>query len=257
MSFNLDLNQAVNQVVLEYINKVSVKFGVNKNELKALWDGCENTNTIVDVIPETVVEIQECEPYEDIQEIMKANVAVLRGMCKTHNIHVTSKTKKADMISLLSGKVPISLSSEPKPSKKTKNITKSNVNKKVLEKLKSNVPTVKLERMDNGNLFHVDTGFVFDPETQNVIYKQNDDGERRPLSPEDIETCHKYKFSYDIPENLDYGKNNLEDVKIEEVDNDDESVQLEQEIVDTDIEEESIDESLDEEDLDEEIYYDE
>ena len=92
---------------------------------------------------------------------------------------------------------------------------------------------------------HEETSLVFNNKTQKVYGKQNPDGTVSDLTPEDINLCNKYKFSYYIPDNLDK-KSNMKDVELKELDDEDE---LEEEV------EEEYDE-YEEEEEEEEIYED-
>jgi hypothetical protein len=85
------------------------------------------------------------------------------------------------------------------------------------------------------------TGLVFN--TDKMVYGKQKDDDIIPLTPEDIELCKKYKFMYKLPENLNVSKN-LDDIKIDEVE---EEEDLDDDDLEEDIEDEE-EEPLDDED---------
>ena len=97
---------------------------------------------------------------------------------------------------------------------------------------------------------------VFNNSTKRAYGKQNDDGSVSDLTPDDIDLCHKYKFAYDIPENLDK-KDVLEDDDDDELD--DEEVVEEEELDDAigDLEDDDDDDVDDDDEEELEEYYDE
>lgn len=119
----------------------------------------------------------------------------------------------------------------------------------ITQKLMSKIPIRQIRKNQFGNMEHPETQLVFDGDTKTVIGKQNDDGSVDPLTAEDIDTCNRFKFEFQIPDNLD-GKTNLNDEQVDELD-DVEGVDDEEEIIEEDLlddEEEEVDEE-DEEDI--------
>jgi len=56
-----------------------------------------------------------------------------------------------------------------------------------------------LRKNAHGNYEHTDTGFVFDPQTKEVVGRQT--GDRvAPLSLRDVDTCKQFGFKYRLPE---------------------------------------------------------
>ena len=74
--------------------------------------------------------------------------------------------------------------------------------------LKSQITSVTIERNKFNNYEHSATRFVFDRATEQVIGKQNSNGNIDPLTKDDIEICNKHKFKYTLPENLNDAKAN-------------------------------------------------
>ena len=64
---------------------------------------------------------------------------------------------------------------------------------------------------------------IFNKHTKKVIGKQHSDGQIVELSHSDIDLCNKYKFSYNLPENLNK-KSTLDDIQIDDLDSDKDSV---------------------------------
>lgn len=78
---------------------------------------------------------------------------------------------------------------------------KMNKNRETLEKQPSII--LRIEKNSYGNYVHKDTGLVFDKNTRKVIGKQLENGNIRPINRSDIEICQKYKFQYNLPNQLD------------------------------------------------------
>jgi hypothetical protein len=179
---------------------------------------------------------------------MKLNKKELSDICKSKNLPVSGT--KADLIKRIVG---------VENNRKSDNKLKNNNTKQpeVIKKLIEKIPTIQIRRNVFGNLVHSETLLVFNNSTKRAYGKQNDDGSVSDLTPDDIDLCHKYKFAYDIPENLDK-KDVLEDDDDDELD--DEEV-VEEEELDDDIgdleddDDDDVDDDDDEEELEE--YYDE
>ena len=123
------------------------------------------------------------------------------------------------------------------------------------------IPTIQIKRNSHGNFEHTDSGLVINNISKKAYGRQNKDGSIAELTPSDIDLCHKYKFAYDIPENLNK-KTNIdddeeEDDELEEVDEEvDADLEAEDEIEDEEDEEELEDDDDEEEledDMEEEI----
>ena len=122
----------------------------------------------------------------------------------------------------------------------------------IIQKIKASVGSLEIIKNKYGNFEHTETNLVFQSAiNQKVIGKQMEDGTLADLTPSDIETCKLYKFSYNLPMNLD-SKIALKDVKVAELDNDadddnNESDQLEvEEEVDDIVAEDLIDDEVEE-----------
>ena len=92
---------------------------------------------------------------------------------------------------------------------------------KVIKQVQSTIQSVQIKKNAFSNFEHVETGLVFDRITQKVIGKQNKNGKIDPLTDDDIEVCNKFKFRYDVPENLNSNSKNA--VAIEGLDDDEDT----------------------------------
>lgn len=229
MSLNQTVIKVVDDVIQMYISKISEQYNLNQNELYALW-----TNNI-DIKMPTKSSTQQTEN----SELLKLGKQELIEICKSKGVRHTGT--KADLIERLS------------QTEKTQTIVSKTVKKAtvvndppVIKNLVAKIPIVPIRRNQFGNFEHAETSFIFNNKTQKVIGKQNNDGTVDELTSEDINLCNKYKFSFDLPSNLDK-KTNLEDVQVEDLDDDDEEEFVEEE------EEEEDDENEDDEEENEEF----
>jgi hypothetical protein len=105
-----------------------------------------------------------------------------------------------------------------KPVKIKKESPQPVAKKSILEKMSTSAPVVSINRNSHGNLEHTDSGFVFDKKTKKVIGKQEGE-EVVPITKDDIDTCNKYRFHYEIPESLGIGDEVDEEIEaIDELD---------------------------------------
>ena len=118
----------------------------------------------------------------------------------------------------------------------------------------SKTSTIPIRRNQFNNHEHPETCLVFCVKTKKVIGKQQDDGSVSQLTTDDIENCHKFKFEYFVPENLD-NKTKLDDEKVEELEEEEED---DEEIIESedDIDEEELIEEEEIDDFEEEVVYD-
>jgi hypothetical protein len=91
--------------------------------------------------------------------------------------------------------------------------------KSIIEKMKTIVPILNIHKNSFGNYEHDESGFVFEHKTKKVIGKQEGD-KVIPLTKDDIDTCNKFRFSYEIPESLGVG----DEEETEEIDELDEEI---------------------------------
>lgn len=136
------------------------------------------------------------EPFKFKSELQTKSATDLKKLCKDRGLK-TSGTKQ-DLIDRLTR--PIG-----QQKTNTKSTAKSNG---LLKYLQRNQDTLHLRKNAYGRFEHIDTGFIFDEKTQQVIGKQRetaDDGGEPvidPLTIADIEMCKEYKFDYLVPNHL-------------------------------------------------------
>jgi hypothetical protein len=254
MALNNTLMKSIDSIINEYISRISTKYTLDKDSLRNIWDGKEqtqetkNTDSVTHVTNTLTKEPIQNTALPDSDTLMKCNKNELMALCKT-NGHKWTGTKIL-LLSRLLGKDNL-----PDETQKTKTTTKTKDEKSnlpVIKKIIAKMPTVSISRNQFDNYEHPESHLLFNQSTQLVIGKQNDNGNIDTLTDEDINTCKKYKFKYVTPENLD-SKCNLEDVTVEELDVEDDIPEDEEELLDT-LVDEGDDEEYEEE---EEEYYEE
>jgi hypothetical protein len=204
-----------------YISIISKKYNIKENELYEIWNGNNNSTHI------------QTSSSSQNQELEKLSKNELIEICKNKKLKISGS--KNDLISRI-----ISLETQNKQPE-----TQQTIIKKLAEK----IPKLEIKKNEFGNYEHKETSFVFDSKTQKVYGKQNEDGTISELSSEDINLCNKHKFSYLIPNNLDK-KINILDVKVDELDDDADAVDLE------DLEEE-YEYEIEDDEIEEEEFYEE
>jgi hypothetical protein len=236
ITFKLQLENAMELVFLKYIEKVSSKYNISSDELTNLWKNTEDKEE----------KPQEEKPQEedkiniDIEKVLTATKPELVSMCKKYKLKHTGK--KQDLISRLVG------GEKTKKKKTKKKILKT---PPVIKKLNVSIPVIQIVKNKYGNYEHIESGLIFNKNTKTVIGKQHSDGQILDLTLSDIDICNKYKFSYNLPENLN-NQDSLDDIKIDDLDDD----EIEQKSNQDDNENKEEDENSSEDDVDLEEFYD-
>jgi len=150
MSFSENVQILINDAILKYIDKVSIKYKINKDDLVKMWNSKENS---------------EEKPYDDnkqkvVNGLSKLTKPELEKMCKSKGLK--TKGTKAELIELLSND----------ECKKTILKSQENINTKLVAK----VPSIAIKRNKFNNYEHEETSFVFDNKEKKVYGKQNSDG---------------------------------------------------------------------------------
>ena len=208
MSYSQTISNAVDKIVLSFIDKVASTYPIiTKEQLMGVW-----TNNTTMTMTSLAVG----------GELSKMSKNELVELCKAKNLKVTGT--KPELIQRL-----VSFESEPK-----KVTPPAAVQPKLVHKEN---PPIALYRNKFGNFEHTNTNFVFNEKTEKVYGKQNPDGTVSDLSLDDIETCNQWKFTYDIPMNLEDGKNVTTDKALLELEEEEEE-ELEVEVEEEEEEEE-------------------
>lgn len=210
-SFKLKVEQSFNNIFFNYIQQISLKYNIPHNELLHLWNGnVEKDNIKKDKKEEDGRDVKKEENNIDPEKILKASKAELVAMCKKKGKKCSGT--KTELISRL-----VSKSNEKKKKKKKKELKTP----PVIKKINASIPAIQIRKNKFGNYEHVDTGLIFNKHTKKVIGKQHSDGQIIELSHSEIDLCNKYKFSYNLPENLNK-KSSLDDIQIDDLDSDNE-----------------------------------
>ena len=243
-SFKLKVEQSCNNIFFNYIQQISLKYKIPRNELLHLWNGNVEKKDDGKVEKKDDGNVEKKDDGIDPEKILKASKAELVAMCKKEGKKCSGT--KTELISRL-----VSKSNEKKKKKKKKELKTP----PVIKKINASIPAIQIRKNKFGNYEHVDTGLIFNKHTKKVIGKQHSDGQIIELSHSDIDLCNKYKFSYNLPENLNK-KSSLDDIQIDDLDSDNED---NNKSVDDNQDKENIEESKsedEEEDVDLEEFYD-
>lgn len=243
MSLSESVKKVIDEIIHNYIQNISTKYDLDPNELLADWEGStvkttKKVNSVITNIP-TDTDIN----YDDLSKYKKTE---LQDLCRKKGVKCSGT--KDELVNLLLGKNSVESSAAPKAKAKAKSKT-SSVEKEiekapvVLIQLQSKIPNIPIRRNQYGNHEHAETSFIFDKKTKKVIGKQNKNGTIDVLTKNDIEMCHKMKFTFELPKNLDK-KSDLGHVKVDELDEEFEEEEDDEILAD--------EEELDEDDLIEE-----
>lgn len=248
------IDDNINLYIQKYISEVAETYSIDKNELLSIWKKDSGERAITSKVT-TVKKLDTQETTTLDPELMKLSKKELSEMCKAKKLPV-SGTKNDLIKRLLEGEKQPKIFSKDENIDRTKSKGKTS-QPEVIKKLVEKIPTIEIRRNAFGNFEHSETHLVINNTTKKIYGRQNEDGTVSELTPQDIDLCHKYKFLYDIPENLDKKNSNLlDDDEDDELGDDDENVEeeeLEEELED-DLEDED-DELVEDDDIEE--YYDE
>jgi hypothetical protein len=234
MSFKESAFSGLNSVIFTYINMISQKYNINKEELKMLWEG-DDTVSQTPVSP-SVVSPSLSSAAKELEILTKTQ---LIEMCKSKNLKVSGN--KTELIARI---LETESKTQPVVSVST---PVSQQPPQIIKKLVEKIPKLEIKRNAAGYFVHAETSFVFDTKTQKVYGKLVGEDKLEELTADDIDICNKYKFSYILPNNLDK-KINILDVKVDELDDD---VELEDELDD------EFNDDEEEIELEEDEYYEE
>jgi hypothetical protein len=257
MSLQESLYQTVFSSVSQFAKEIARRQGIDYDEIIKIWEEVSKTSSPEKPISKNTCKKTKTESKQESnvdmsdlspERLYKCSKAELTALCKTHSKKCTG-TKEV-LISRLLGKDDEEAPKEKKGNKPVKTDVKkeTKTSKKepvsILKKLSETAQTFAIRKNKFGNFIHPETELVFNDKTKKVVGKQKDDGTISELTEDDIETCKKYKFQYDIPNNLD-SKNDIKNVKIDELDGSDIEIEEDEEIVvesDAEAEEEEEDE---------------
>jgi hypothetical protein len=239
MSLKESAFSGLNSVIFTYINMISQKYNINKEDLRMLWEGSETV--VIQQIPSAQPAVITPSLSSAAKELEILTKTQLIEMCKSKNLKVSGN--KTELIARILDVESKTQPPVPQPVVQSAIQQQPQIIKKLVEK----IPKLEIKRNAAGYFVHAETSFVFDTKTQKVYGKLISEDQIEELSAEDIDICNKYKFSYILPNNLDK-KINILDVKVDELDDD---VELEDELDD------EFNEDEEEIELEEDEYYEE
>ncbi len=196
VSVSSSLKSYQDKAIIDLLKRIAEKYSLDKDEVIGMYTGA------------TAQPAPQAVSDSPLQALTRVELVT---KCKDRGLKVSGT--KIELIARLeqSGsdeKVHVKPPSAPSSKSKVP---------AVLQKIAATVSEKLVKRNNFGNYEHVESGLVLDPKTQKVYGRQAEDGAVVGLTPEDIEECHKYKFNYVIPENLDT-KAGEDDVLIDELD---------------------------------------
>lgn len=206
MSFSAALSSSTEKVVLSYIDKVSNTYSINKEELLSMWNGGGGNNNgaeigkpLIDNVPKELAVLSRNELVE---------------LCKTKKLkHGGTKN---DLIQRI-----ISVEKEIK--------TQPLITQAPPKLITKPAPPVLLSKNKFGNFEDAETHFVFNEKTRKVFGKQNTDGSVSSLTVEDINICNKFKFAFDVPNNLQQEDDKVELAELDEEEEEEIEVEIDEE----------------------------
>jgi len=220
-----NIENIISETIIKFVSKISDKYKLDEDELFALWEATtpvkqtekktKLSSSIIDYdridVPKTRKKSNDDVNLDelDINNISNYTIPQLKIFCKAKSLIVSGK--KQDLIDRLLKDSGVEETPQ-KESKKSPAKKKSPVVKKkekveppVITKVNNFDLVIKKNKFNNYE--HCDTGLLFDNKTKVVIGKQLPNGEiNKNLTDEDIDNCHRYKFKYNMPTNLDNNK---------------------------------------------------
>lgn len=238
MSLSEIIKINIEKTISIFIDGVSKKFKIDKNELYKLWSSIDNKE----------IEFKEVEIIELCSSVksglLKLSKAELIELCKSKGLK--TKGTKAELAEFISN-----VDTDKKIETSQKKVSPKTLSKPVIKKLVDQIPNIIIKRNKFNNLEHEESKLVFDNKTQKVYGTQNPDGSVSNLTKDNINICNKYKFEYYIPDNLD--EKNDDNVEVEELDDDDE---IEDIVKDVAVDDDELDDEFDDDFEEEEEEYD-
>lgn len=264
-NFYNNLSEYVNNHIREYCKVISQKYNLDEEEIYAIWSGkaastsskpspvslsaalpVDKKSTPV-VFSASATGTSEDDFDLSPQGLNKATKPILVTICKARNLKTTGtkdelKNRILEALGLVESSTANSVKESKKeskekpdkvvekvkkpPAKKSSPSKRSPVNKEDVPVRKLvEAPKISVSRNKWGNYEHADSHLVFNPQTQKVFGKQQEDGSVTTLTAEDIEECKRWKFNWELPENLNNGKKEDEPAFVKEDSDEDEQVE--------------------------------
>lgn len=246
MSFQTEIDD----ILSRYFDKLSLNYSIPRTELVSLWGKKDDSTkpktkskptSTETTAPKTSEAPTVTVPVSDSSELDKMTKTELVALCKAKGLKTSGV--KSDLIARISGNAPAE-KSPPKTAKKqtpkkeqTPFVSDGSKIKSIIQ---SQQVTYKIVKNEFGNLVHGETNFVFDKDKKLFYGKQMPSGSIAQLTDDDIETCNKFKFKYELPVNL--GSNSVNPEKDFDLEDDEELIDDEEPEETEELEEQMMDE---------------
>ena len=182
-TYREQLEGSVDNLIRNFISDVSSKFNISKDDLNNMWDKKDNKDNKI-VNKEDIGNVDDdMEKYKN----MKKNELV--KICD--ELKISKSGKKEELINRI--------------------IKKQNRKDNIIDKLNLSLNSIVIKKNEYNNYVHIPTSFVFNRDTKCVIGKEVEEGQIVQLNKNDINICNKYKFKYNIPDDLNNDGNESED----------------------------------------------
>ena len=210
-TYKEQLERSVDDLIRSFISDVSSKFNISKDDLNNMWDKKED---------KVVNKEEGCGNKggeEDIEKYNKMKKSDLVNIC--NELKISKSGKKGDLINRI--------------------IKKQNRKDNIIDKLNLSLNSIVIKKNEYNNYVHIPTSFVFNRDTKCVIGKEVEEGQIVQLNKNDINICNKYKFKYNIPDDLNNDGNESED-DIDDILEDDSDGEIEVESDDIEVESDDV-----------------
>lgn len=198
--------------ISDYCTLISQKYNLDPKCLLQDWENMSKEQKIVS---------SEKSKEITIESVNSSTVPMLSAMCEAKGLKKTGK--KDELIARLLDCLKKEKNGEKfEPKKASVPVKKVKDDSPVISTVKKSVETFPIKKNSFGNFEHLETHLVFTvTNNENLVTGvQQENGEVFDLTSKDIDLCHKFKFKYVLPKNLNTSKS-LEDSKLDDPDLDD------------------------------------
>lgn len=227
-------------MVQDFCRVLSEKYHLKEDEVLSVWTGSisqpmttpmkSSSSAAASSVSKSVPVPDDADTEITKEKIMTATKDMLAAMCKKKGLKQSGK--KEDLFKRLVDSLSSTVSTAESTTTKKPVASGKKEDTPIIKTIKERTAELAIRKNKFGNFEHVPTGLIFN--TDKIVYgKQLVDGAVLELTSIDIDTCNKYKFPFKMPENLNTSNKNMDDVKIEDM----EDELLDEEDIEEDIEE--------------------
>ena len=196
--YELDETHLLNMWMKHYSSDTKTESSSGENHMSRLrTNSFAETGKTVDISEKPLNVTTTTYTHLELSKLKKKG---LQALCKLHDLPY-SGVKSVLIQRLLNRNDHVSFKRNVTNTQKKKRISNMCV-APILTKIENSKDYIKIRRNIYGNYEHLDTGFVFNQNTQEVIGKQEERGVVKQLELKDVETCNTYNFKYILPDNL-------------------------------------------------------